>query len=39
MAKLYARRIKEGLMTIEDVPMRWKEETEELLNENAQDGQ
>lgn len=32
MAKLYARRINEGLMTIEEVPFRWREETQNLLD-------
>lgn len=33
MAKLYAKRIKAGQMTIDDVPARWREEVERLLNE------
>ena len=33
MAKIYARRIKAGKMTIEDVPERWKEAVEKLLVE------
>lgn len=33
MAKIYARRIKAGKMTIEDVPERWKEAVEKLLEE------
>ena len=33
MAKIYARRIKQGKMTIEDVPERWKEAVEKLLEE------
>ena len=33
MAKIYARRIKAGLMTIEDVPARWREQVEQLLEE------
>lgn len=33
MAKIYARRIKAGKMTIEDVPERWKEAVEKLLAE------
>ena len=31
MAKLYANRIKLGLMTFEEVPDRWKEAVKELL--------
>lgn len=33
MAKLYANRIRMGLMTIDDVPTRWRDEVERLLNE------
>ena len=33
MAKLYAKRIKAGLMTIDDVPMRWRDAVSELLGE------
>ena len=33
MAKIYARRIKAGKMTIDDVPERWKEAVEKLLAE------
>lgn len=33
MAKIYARRIREGYMTIDDVPERWREAVEELLRE------
>ena len=32
MAKIYYRRILAGLMTIDDVPDRWKEAVQELLN-------
>ena len=31
MAKLYANRIKLGLMTIDDVPLRYRAEVERLL--------
>ena len=31
MAKLYAKRIKDGKMTINEVPERWKAQVEELL--------
>ena len=34
MAKLYFRKIKLGEMTIEDVPERWREQVQELLNAN-----
>ena len=33
MAKIYARRIKQGKMTIKEVPERWKEAVEKLLEE------
>lgn len=31
MAKLYAQRIRQGRMTLDDVPERWREEVRELL--------
>ena len=34
MAKIYVRKIKAGLMTIEDVPERWRAEVEKLLEES-----
>lgn len=33
MAKIYARWIKNGKITIDDVPARWRDEVEKLLNE------
>ena len=33
MAKIYYRRILAGEMTIEDVPARWREEVQALLDE------
>jgi len=33
MAKLYAKRIRAGKMTLEEVPERWREEVEALLAE------
>ena len=33
MAWIYYRRIKAGAMTIDDVPDRWKEAVQKLLNE------
>ena len=33
MAKIYVRRIKAGLMSLEDVPARWREQVEQLLQE------
>lgn len=33
MAKIYARRIREGKMAIGDVPERWRTEVEALLAE------
>ena len=32
MVNFYVKRIKKGLMTIEDVPPRWKTAVEEALN-------
>lgn len=32
MAKVYYRKIKAGQMTIDDVPARWKEAVQELLD-------
>lgn len=31
MAKIYARKIKAGTMSIEDVPQRWRNATQALL--------
>lgn len=31
MVKIYVRRIRAGLMSIEDVPERWREEVRALL--------
>ncbi len=36
MAKIYYRRIVAGKMTIEDVPERWREEVQSLLDEMQQ---
>lgn len=33
MAKIYYRRILAGLMTLEDVPERWREEVRRMLEE------
>ena len=33
MAKIYYNRIKAGLMTIEEVPQRWRAAVEKLLEE------
>lgn len=35
MAKIYARRIRAGLMTIDDVPARWREQVEKQLQEET----
>lgn len=32
MAKLYTKRIRDGKMTIDDVPAKWRTEVEEMLN-------
>lgn len=34
MAKIYYRRIKAGIMTIEEVPMRWRDEVQRMLDED-----
>lgn len=33
MVKIYVRRIKAGIMTIEDVPMLWREKVKMLLEQ------
>ena len=33
MAKIYVRRIRAGLMTLEEVPAKWRDEVERLLAE------
>lgn len=38
MAKIYYRRIKQGRMTIEDVPVRWREAVQELLDADKTEG-
>lgn len=35
MAKIYVRRIRAGLMSLEDVPARWREQVEKLLQEET----
>ena len=37
MAKIYARWIKAGRLTIDDVPARWKEAVKKLLKELKND--
>lgn len=32
MAKIYYKRIKAGLMTLEEVPAKWKNAVEDMLN-------
>ena len=34
MAKIFYNRIKRGLMTIEDVPDRWRAEVQRMLDED-----
>lgn len=36
MAKIYYRKIKAGQMTIDDVPARWKEAVQELLDADGE---
>jgi len=33
MAKIYYNRIKAGIMTIEDVPARWREAVQKMLDD------
>ena len=35
MAKIYVRRIKAWLMTLEDVPMLWREKVKQLLEQEG----
>ena len=35
MAKIYVRKIHDEVMTIDDVPTRWREEVEVLLKEEG----
>lgn len=35
MAKIYARRVREGRMALEDVPQRWREQVREMLEADA----
>ena len=35
MVKIYVRRIREGKMTLEEVPERWREAVREALGEEA----
>lgn len=34
MAKIYYKRIKAGIMAIDDVPLRWREAVQALLDED-----
>ena len=36
MAKVYYRKIKSGLMTVDDVPDRWREEVQRMLDEDEE---
>lgn len=36
MAKIYYKRIKAGIMTIEEVPARWREAVQRMLDEDEQ---
>lgn len=37
MAKIFKNRIKDGIMTLDEVPERWKEATKELLEADTED--
>lgn len=39
MAKIYYNRIKAGLMTIEDVPARWRAAVQKMLDEDENAGE
>ncbi len=36
MAKIYYKRIKAGIMTIDEVPTRWRAEVQRLLDEDEE---
>lgn len=36
MAKIYYKRIKAGIMTIDEVPERWKAEVQRMLDEDEE---
>lgn len=36
MAKIYYKRIKAGIMTIEEVPVRWKAAVQAMLDEDEE---
>lgn len=36
MAKIYYKRIKAGIMTIEDVPERWRADVQRMLDEDQE---
>ena len=38
MAKIYYNRIKAGIMTIDDVPARWRAAVQKMLDENEDEG-
>lgn len=38
MAQFYVKRIKEGKMTLDEVPARWYEEVKKLLEEDSVKG-
>ena len=39
MAKIYYNRIKAGLMTIDDVPQRWRAAVQKMLDEDGGEGE
>lgn len=38
MAKIYYKRIKAGIMMVEDVPDKWRKAVEEMLEKDGQEG-
>lgn len=39
MARLYYNRIKAGIMTIDDVPLRWRAAVQKMLDEDENAGE
>ncbi len=37
MAKIYYKRIKAGIMTIDEVPLRWRQAVQEMLDNDEEE--
>lgn len=37
MAKIYYKRIKAGIMTIDEVPLRWRQAVQEMLDNDKEE--